>query len=135
MRIWDIPVKLLCRQHLLSEHNECHAIFNIITKRLKGFAKHPEVMRWRGKLAALYHKHYDIAFEMYRRGYHHKSELDAMLVDIKQSNIQREQWQTTEKQIELLRMRCPECRANIDKMRLSFASVKQTPENYKGEQK
>lgn len=113
MRIWDLPVECLCRKHLLGEHNECHAIFNIITKGLKGFAKHPETMRWRGKLAALYHQHYDIAFEMYRRGYHHKSELDAMLVDTKQSNIQNEQWQTTEKQIELLRARCPECKANM----------------------
>lgn len=31
MRIWDIPPDKLCRNHLLGEHNELHAIWNILT--------------------------------------------------------------------------------------------------------
>jgi len=114
MRIWDIPVKLLCRKHLLGEHNECHSIFNIITKGLNGFASHPEVMRWRGKLLSLYMRHAQQVLEMQGRGYNHKSPLDLALVTDSRI-LQTEQWQSTEKQIELLRARCPECGAKIDK--------------------
>ncbi len=32
MRIWDIPPKLLCRNHLLGEHRELHAIWSILTQ-------------------------------------------------------------------------------------------------------
>ena len=114
MRIWDIPVEVLCRKHLLGEHNECHSIFNIITKGLKGFAKHPEVMRWRGKLMALVVRHGDMVEEMQRRGYNHKSPLAMPDGDLGGIWL-HEQWQSTEKQIELLRARCPECGAKIDK--------------------
>ena len=30
MRIWDIPPDKLCRQHLLGEHNELHAMWHIL---------------------------------------------------------------------------------------------------------
>ena len=33
MRTWDIPPEKLCRQHLLGEHRELHAIWSIITKK------------------------------------------------------------------------------------------------------
>ncbi len=79
MRVWDIPPGLLCKQHLLGEHVEAHAIWSIISKDLKGYSKHPEVIRWRGKLAALYARHGDIAAEMERRGFAHRSPLDARL--------------------------------------------------------
>ena len=102
---------VLCRQHLLGEHNELHAIFNIITKGLKGFAHHPEVMRWRGKLMALRLRHAEQAKEMQARGYNHKSPLPEHKGDVHISMYyQNEQWQSTEKQIELLRARCKECK-------------------------
>jgi uncharacterized protein (TIGR02328 family) len=75
MRIWDIPPSLLCRQHLLGEHRELHAVWSVITKKKKGYSKHPETIRWKGKLKALYIRHNMLIKEMKKRGYEHKSNL------------------------------------------------------------
>ena len=79
MRIWDIPPRRLCRNHLLGEHNELHALWNILTQGKKGYAHHPETLRWKGKLRALFDVHEAIASEMLARGYRHQSPLDKRL--------------------------------------------------------
>jgi hypothetical protein len=79
MRIWDIAPRRLCRPHLLGEHRELHAIWAVITKRKKGYARHPETVRWYGRLKALYQRHARLVDEMERRGYRHKSPLNAKL--------------------------------------------------------
>jgi len=76
MRIWDIAPDRLCRNHLLSEHSELHAIWSILTQNKKGFANHPETLRWRGRLRVLYLRHGKIIQEMKKRGYNHYSPLD-----------------------------------------------------------
>ncbi len=76
MRIWDIAPKRLCRNHFLGEHRELHAIWSILTKHKKGYSAHPETLRWKGRLAALYLRHGMLVEEMKRRGYRHKSVLD-----------------------------------------------------------
>lgn len=76
MRIWDIPSEELCRVHLLGEHRELHALWVVITQNKKGYAHHPETMRWRGKLRALYLRHEELVTEMNKRGYMHRSFLD-----------------------------------------------------------
>jgi len=80
MRIWDIDPKLLCRQHLLGEHRELHALWTILTENKKGYRQHPETKRWVGKLAALYTRHERLVKEMERRGYNHQSPLNKRLV-------------------------------------------------------
>jgi len=75
MRIWDIPAGKLCRNHLLGEHRELHAIWSVIIKRKKGYSRHPETLRWKGKLAALYLRHSMLVDEMSARGYRHQSAL------------------------------------------------------------
>ena len=79
MRIWDIDPKRLCRNHLLGEHRELHAIWVIVTKGKKGYSTHPETIRWKGKLKALYLRHDALVNEMKKRGYRHKSNLDGRL--------------------------------------------------------
>lgn len=76
MRIWDIEPKYLCRQHLLGEHRELHAIWSILTKGKKGYRNHPETKRWDGKLKALYIRHERLVEEMLMRGYAHHSPLN-----------------------------------------------------------
>jgi hypothetical protein len=76
MRIWDIKPKKLCRNHLLGEHRELHAIWSILTKGKKGYSRHPETLRWKGKLKALYKRHSELALEMQSRCYDHRSILD-----------------------------------------------------------
>lgn len=79
MRIWDLPPVGLCRQHLLGEHRELHGLWNILTRDLAGYRRHPETRRWKGKLAALYRRHEALVAEMERRGYRHRSPLDLEL--------------------------------------------------------
>ena len=81
MRVWDVDPPCLCRRHLLGEHGEVHAVWSVLTQGKRGYADHPETNRWRGKLAALYKRHSLIAREMTRRGYRHKTPLDASLAN------------------------------------------------------
>jgi hypothetical protein len=79
VRIWDVPTAMLCRQHLLGEHRELHAVWTVLTQGKQGYARHPETIRWDGKLAALYARHETLVAEMTRRGYRHGSPLDRTL--------------------------------------------------------
>jgi len=75
MRIWDLPPEILCRNHLLGEHRELHAIWSVLTNNKTGYSHHPEVIRWRGRLKALYLRHQILVKEMGNRGYRHNSPL------------------------------------------------------------
>ncbi|MDD4202170.1 MAG: pyrimidine dimer DNA glycosylase/endonuclease V [Candidatus Omnitrophica bacterium] len=79
MRIWDITPKKLCRNHLLGEHRELHAIWSILTNNKKGYSNHPETLRWKNKLSALYLRHEKLVEEMKKRGYNHYSDLEKKL--------------------------------------------------------
>ena len=79
MRIWDIPVGKLCRQHLLGEHRELHVMWSVIIQNKKGYSKHPETIRWIGKLKALYLRHNQQVNEMKSRGHNHQSLLNVKI--------------------------------------------------------
>lgn len=108
MRIWDVPPEKLCRKHLLGEHYELHALWIILTKGKKGFSRHPETLRWKGKLKALYLRHEALVREMERRGYKHKTPLDERLAT--GSALQDTFLQTPAEQIHILRTRCCQCK-------------------------
>ena len=107
MRIWDIDPKLLCRKHLLGEHNELHAIWNIITQDRKGYSHHPETRRWKGKLKALFRVHEGIVQEMLSRGYNHQSPLDKTLA--RGSKVQTTFVDLPARQIEILKQKGCDC--------------------------
>jgi hypothetical protein len=107
MRIWDIPPSQLCRQHLLGEHRELHAMWTILTTNRKGYRNHPETKRWEGKLAALYIRHDDEVKEMTRRNYAHHSPLDKKLAVGRP--IQDTMINTLEEQIILLQTKGCNC--------------------------
>ena len=79
MRIWDPAVIDVCDRHLLGEHRELHAVWSILTTGKRGYARHPETLRWRGRLAALYARHDEQVQEMRRRGFRHRSPPEAAL--------------------------------------------------------
>jgi hypothetical protein len=101
MRIWDLPPDQLCRQHLLGEHRELHAIWQVLTQGKRGYADHPETRRWRGKRRALYLRHQALVAELHRRSYRHDSPLDARLAT--GSALQDEYVQTPDEQRAILR--------------------------------
>ena len=108
MRIWDVPPEKLCRSHLLGEHSELHGIWSILTEDRQGYANHPEVIRWRGKLRALYEKHQEIVDEMLRRGYQHNSPLDPQLAT--GAGSQEEFVDSIEAQVQILKDKGCDCR-------------------------
>jgi hypothetical protein len=108
MRIWDIPPDRLCRNHLLGEHNELHAMWNILTQGKTGYSRHPETKRWVGKLKALFSVHEDIVQAMLARGYNHNSPLDKTLARGK--GLQTSYVDSIERQIEILREKGCSCR-------------------------
>lgn len=101
MRVWDISPKYLCREHLLGEHREVHAIWTVLIENKKGYSRHPETLRWRGKLKALYLRHEILVKEMEKRGYRHKSPLDKKFA--KGKAVQVQYLHTPRQQREILR--------------------------------
>lgn len=75
MRIWDIDPGYLNRQSLLGEHRELHGMVSIIAGGKKGYARHPETLRWTPYLDALCMRHRQLAAEMHLRGYHDRTPL------------------------------------------------------------
>jgi len=108
MRIWDIPPRRLCRNHLLGEHRELHAVWTVLTRVKKGYSRHPETLRWRGRLKALYRRHTELADEMASRGYVHASPLDGRLATGRA--VQDRFVDTPREQLKLLRAKGCECR-------------------------
>lgn len=107
MRIWDIEPDILCRSHLLGEHRELHGLWNILTRGLEGYSRHPETRRWEGRLAALYARHEALVAEMKRRGYRHHSPLDRTLAT--GSDVQDTFIDPPASQIEILRVKRCDC--------------------------
>ena len=108
MRIWDIEPNKLCRKHLLAEHRELHAIWKIITENKKGYSRHPETLRWKGKLKALYLRHEKLVKELRRRGYKHRSPLAKELA--KGKSRQDAFVDTPKDQIRILRKKKCKCK-------------------------
>ncbi|CAN5198923.1 pyrimidine dimer DNA glycosylase/endonuclease V [soil metagenome] len=108
MRIWDLPPSVLCRQHLLGEHRELHALWTVIAQGKSGYSQHPETKRWVGKLKALYNRHEELVQGMESRGYHHKTPLDASLATgLEKQNLFIH---TLEQQMEILRQKGCNCK-------------------------
>jgi hypothetical protein len=108
MRIWDISPEKLCRQHLLGEHRELHAIWVVLTQKKKGYSRHPETLRWKGKLKALFFRHDKLVKEMALRGYRHKSDLPKSAA--KGSCCQRAFVDSPRAQVRILKNKKCECR-------------------------
>lgn len=72
MRMWNLPARALCSQHLLGEHVELHMIEGSILKRrsLKGFIERGLIM-----VPKVWDRHAEIVEEMERRGMNHQSPL------------------------------------------------------------
>lgn len=79
MRVWDLEPEILCRKHLLGEHREIHAIWSVLVNGRAGYSRHPETLRWEGRLKALYKRHEKLVREMERRCYNHASPMDKAL--------------------------------------------------------
>ncbi len=126
MRIWDIPHRRLCRSHLLGEHRELHAVWSILTRGKKGYSRHPETLRWRGRLKALFLRHERLVLEMRRRGYRHCSPLDRRLATGRP--VQDRRVDSPARQLEILKAKGCRCAAGARESLGKLAARVQKPE-------
>lgn len=105
MRMWMVDPKLLCQKHLCGEHQECHSFRGTINKgtSIKGYLRNGLL-----EVHNLKSRHDELAEEMERRGYNHKSELIQYLPYILGKV-------DSEKNIEILKERCPKCKERMEK--------------------
>ena len=85
-----------------------HAIWAILTKNKKGYAKHPETLRWKNKLRALYLRHKKLDKEMKKRGYKHNSPLNSKLA--RGSKMQNKFVDSYSDQVKILRRKKCGCK-------------------------
>lgn len=71
MRMWMINPKLLCKQHLLGEHNEIHKHKSSFEKRHSIVGRVKPVVQIEPR--SMKKRHEELAEEMLSRGYNHKS--------------------------------------------------------------
>lgn len=105
MRMWNVPVEILCIKHLIAEHVEMHMYLGSIKKgiSLKGYIKKGLV-----EVHNIKNRHDELVEEMLNRGYNHKSEL----------NVENYLWDEglvdSEQNINELKNRCKYCRERIE---------------------
>jgi hypothetical protein len=109
MRVWDVPPSELCSRHLVGEHAEIHAVWSVIVNDKRGYAGHPEVSRWRGRLPALALRHDLVARELQARGFNHASPLQDVPVSTTAGSVPL--LVSLEQQRELLRRKGCACGA------------------------
>lgn len=106
--MWDLTPVILCDKHLLGMHSEIHAIWNIITQTKRGYSRHPEVIRWQGRLKALKYYHDRVTSEMQIRKFKHNSPLNEDLA--LGSNTQEIFIDTVPEQLEILKKKGCGCK-------------------------
>ena len=96
---------LLCSRHLGGEHVECHMFVGTINKNMciEGYLKKGLV-----EVHSIKSRHDELAIEMTRRGYNHKSPLPEFK-SWTEGNID------IEGNLKELTSRCPECKKRIER--------------------
>lgn len=74
-RMWCVPPRMLCRNHLLGEHKELHQLVGSINagheNAVRGLIRDSLV-----QLDRIDERHEELVAEMVRRGYNHQSPID-----------------------------------------------------------
>lgn len=107
MRMWQVDPVFLCRQHLLGEHREMHALAGSLRlgKSVQGYIEKKLIY-----VPEVNSRHDDLVVEMNRRGYNHKTPLAPAPTFDHKNTVS-----ATENIAELYK-RCPYCRQRIDAM-------------------
>ena len=105
-----VPPPMLCRNHLLGEHRELHALIGIIRRgtKLDGYISNGLI-----DTTEILPRHEALAEEMTARGYRHRSPLTEQPACLPQGQVN-----SVENLLELHR-RCAACKERIDKVRPS----------------
>jgi len=106
--MWMVEPKIMCRKHLLGEHLETHMFVGTLKRKiqLKGYVDSNCL-----ELKSLKKRHDDLADEMFRRGYMHRTplQLPKYFCDGQSDYVMNS---TVDKEASLKELigRCEECR-------------------------
>ena len=108
MKLRNVDPKILCRNHLLGEHYECHLFIGHLRKkrRIDGYIKNNLV-----EIKKIVQRHGELANEMIRRGMNHKSPLS--LCDVPDLSYLCEEYLNYKIDYDLCledTLRCEECK-------------------------
>ena len=108
--MWNVPPRVLCRQHLLGEHKETHMfVGSILSRQAKGWADNlGQYMAGLVTPLLLPKRHEQLVAELHRRGYNHWSPLKTFTWS------GGEGWVDPMANLEDLKSRCPTCRERIE---------------------
>ena len=113
MRMWLCDPEIMCQKHLCGEHLEMHMFFGSLKKRKKidGYLKNNLF-----EPRSLYQRHKDLADEMIKRDYNHKTPMiEEECATIFDLPIQYQYWEVNRKKsFDDLIDRCPECRKRYE---------------------
>lgn len=72
MRMWMVAPEVLCRKHLLGEHVECHMLVGSLrlNRSVKKYVEYELI-----DTSKVQERHDELALEIQKRGYNHKSPL------------------------------------------------------------
>lgn len=108
MRMWMINPELLCRKHLLGEHNELHKFKPSFEKQHN---MNKRIILNQIEPSSMKIRHDELAQEMIRRGYKHQSEYT--MPDISYIGKLLNEKVNTDLSYEDLKNRCEDCRKLI----------------------
>jgi len=114
MRMWMVDPKVLCQKHLCGEHVEMHMFLGHLKRRKKvdGYIKNNCL-----EMRSVYNRHEQIAEEMTRRGYNHKTPMKEIdfecIYDYPKEQIYHRVNEV--KSQEDLLSRCPACKKRFQK--------------------
>lgn len=111
MRMWMINPKLLCKKHLLGEHNELHKHRHSFVKKHSISGRITPVVQI--EPSSMERRHNVLAKEMLNRNYNHKSDYNQPDISYLQNN---ERYATVDvnNSINDLKQRCHECKKRIN---------------------
>jgi len=114
MRMWMLPPEQMCKKHLLGEHAETHMFLGCLlkAKRLGGFFEKKLL-----EPKSLFARHNELATEMTKRGYNHKSLMNPDEVEQALSAVpagQRSSRVDPKQSQQDLSARCEDCRKLLE---------------------
>lgn len=109
MRMWMCDPRGMCRKHLLGEHVEQHMFLGHLKKKrgIDGYIRENCL-----EMISIHRRHEELAAEMIRRGYNHKSPInfDDMVCVYNYDQHYRDITVDREKALNELTRRCSDCR-------------------------
>lgn len=108
--MWMVDPKIMCRKHLLGEHNELHAIKGIFDLRhnICGYLRNNLI-----EPKSIVERHNAIVEEMIKRGYNHNSPLSDSDIHMDYLPLWAQNFQINkEVSKDELFSRCKQCKAN-----------------------